>query len=89
MNLPLTDISIKLPEYRIKWTRRAKIEQKLLNMKRENILHVHLVNLFLLSVIASKANFPGIGKFSEHRRFALDAYLAFVESQEKIHKLAE
>ena len=47
--LQLTDISIKLLEYRSKWTRKAKIEQKLLNMEREN-LHVRLVNLFLFAV---------------------------------------
>ena len=50
VSLPLTDISIKLLEYQSKWTRKTKIEQKLLNKKRENTLHVRLVNLCLFVV---------------------------------------
>ena len=51
MVLSLTDILTKLLKYQSKWTRKAKIEQKLLNMKRENTLHVRLVvNLFVFVV---------------------------------------
>ena len=48
--LPLTDLSIKLLEYRSKLNQKAKIEQKLLNKKRDNTVHVHLVKLFLVIV---------------------------------------
>ena len=48
--LPLTVISIKLLKYRSKGARKAKIEQKLLNMKREDTLHMRLVNLSVFVV---------------------------------------
>ena len=46
--LPLTNISIKLIEYRSKWTRNAKIEQKILNMTGQHTLHVRLFNLLFV-----------------------------------------
>ena len=51
--LSLTDISVKLLEYRSKWTRKAKIEQKLLNKKWADTLHVRLVNLILFFFVCS------------------------------------
>ena len=59
--LPLTDISIKLLEYRSKRTWKAKIEQKLLNKKRQNTLHMCVWSTYvcLLSAIIMELNISG------------------------------
>ena len=49
--LPLTDIRLNFSNTWVsKWIQKAEIEQKLLNMKLENTLHVRVVNLFLFVV---------------------------------------